>query len=35
MTTPVTTLDARYSDPDAVATEWDETRRVLESAQVF
>ena len=35
MTTPVTTLDERYSDPAAVATEWDETRRVLESAQVF
>jgi nitroimidazol reductase NimA-like FMN-containing flavoprotein (pyridoxamine 5'-phosphate oxidase superfamily) len=35
MTTPVTTLDERYSAPGAVATEWDETRRVLESAQVF
>jgi hypothetical protein len=35
MITPVTTLDQRYSDPDAVATEWDETRRVLESAEVF
>jgi general stress protein 26 len=35
MTTPVTTLDERYSDPLAVATGWDETRRVLESAQVF
>jgi nitroimidazol reductase NimA-like FMN-containing flavoprotein (pyridoxamine 5'-phosphate oxidase superfamily) len=35
MTTPVTTLDPRYSDPDAVATGWDETCRVLEEAQVF
>jgi hypothetical protein len=35
MTTPVTTLDPRYSDPDAVATGWDETSRVLEEAQVF
>src|SRR6266702_3562800 len=35
MTTPVTTLDLRYSRPDAVATGWDETRRVLEEAQVF
>jgi len=35
MTTPVTTLDLRYSHPDAVATGWDETQRVLESAQVF
>lgn len=35
MTTPVTTLDQRYSDPDAVATGWDETRQVLQSAEVF
>ena len=35
MRTPLTTLDPRYSDPDAVATGWDETQRVLESAQVF
>jgi nitroimidazol reductase NimA-like FMN-containing flavoprotein (pyridoxamine 5'-phosphate oxidase superfamily) len=35
MITPVTTLDQRYSDPDAVPTDWDETRKVLESAQVF
>jgi nitroimidazol reductase NimA-like FMN-containing flavoprotein (pyridoxamine 5'-phosphate oxidase superfamily) len=31
----MTTLDARFSDPDAVATEWDETRRVLEAAELF
>ena len=35
MSTPVTTLDQRYGDPDAAATGWDETRQVLESAQVF
>jgi predicted pyridoxine 5'-phosphate oxidase superfamily flavin-nucleotide-binding protein len=35
MITPVTTLDERYSDPEAVATGWDETRRALDAAQVF
>ena len=35
MTTPVTTIDRRYSDPEAVATDWDETCRVLEAAQLF
>jgi nitroimidazol reductase NimA-like FMN-containing flavoprotein (pyridoxamine 5'-phosphate oxidase superfamily) len=35
VTRPVTTIDRRYSDPDAVATEWDETCRVLETAQLF
>lgn len=35
MTTPLTTLDQRYSAPDAVPTDWAETRRVLETAQVF
>jgi nitroimidazol reductase NimA-like FMN-containing flavoprotein (pyridoxamine 5'-phosphate oxidase superfamily) len=35
MSTPVTTLDQRYSDHDAVAAEWDETRRVLEAAELF
>jgi nitroimidazol reductase NimA-like FMN-containing flavoprotein (pyridoxamine 5'-phosphate oxidase superfamily) len=35
MTTPVTALDQRYSGPDAVATGWDETRRVLETAELF
>lgn len=34
MTTPVTTLDQRFSDPDAVATEWDETRQALETAEL-
>jgi hypothetical protein len=35
MEDPVTQLDARFSHPDAVATEWDETRRVLETAELF
>jgi len=35
MSTPVTSLDQRYSDPEAVATGWDETRRVLETAELF
>ncbi len=32
---PVTKIDPRFSDPDAVATEWDETGRVLETAELF
>ena len=35
MTTPATTLDPRYSDPEAVATAWDETRQALEQAELF
>jgi general stress protein 26 len=35
MTAPVTTLDQRFSDPNAVATGWDETCRVLETAELF
>ena len=35
MTTPETTLDPRFSDSDAVATSWKETRRVLEQADLF
>jgi nitroimidazol reductase NimA-like FMN-containing flavoprotein (pyridoxamine 5'-phosphate oxidase superfamily) len=34
MKTPVTTIDQRYSDPAAVATGWEETRRVLETAEL-
>jgi nitroimidazol reductase NimA-like FMN-containing flavoprotein (pyridoxamine 5'-phosphate oxidase superfamily) len=30
-----TTLDTRFSDPEAVATDWQETRAVLEAAQLF
>jgi general stress protein 26 len=32
---PVTKLDTRFSDPDAVATGWHETRRALEVAELF
>jgi len=35
MNEPATKLDTRFSDPEAVATEWDETRRVLETAELF
>jgi general stress protein 26 len=35
VTTPVTTLDQRFSDPDATATGWEQTRRVLEEAELF
>ena len=35
MKEPVTKIDSRFSDPDAIATEWDETRRVLEMAELF
>ena len=35
MNEPVTTIDPRFSDSDAVATGWDETRRVLETAELF
>jgi general stress protein 26 len=35
VSTPKTILDQRFSDPGAVATGWQETRRVLEEAQLF
>jgi general stress protein 26 len=35
MTSPVTTLDQRYSAPSAVATTWEETQQVMESAELF
>lgn len=35
MKIPMTEIDARYSNPGAVATEWDETRQVLETAELF
>ncbi|MGH3173765.1 MAG: pyridoxamine 5'-phosphate oxidase family protein, partial [Streptosporangiaceae bacterium] len=34
MSTPDTTIDARFSDPAATAAGWDETRRALEDAQL-
>jgi nitroimidazol reductase NimA-like FMN-containing flavoprotein (pyridoxamine 5'-phosphate oxidase superfamily) len=35
MNEPVTKLDTRYSEPDGVVTSWEETRRVLETAELF
>lgn len=35
MDEPLTQIDPRFSDPDAVATGWDETRRALEAAELF
>jgi nitroimidazol reductase NimA-like FMN-containing flavoprotein (pyridoxamine 5'-phosphate oxidase superfamily) len=35
MTNPVTAIDKRYSDPSAHAAGWDETRSVLENAELF
>jgi nitroimidazol reductase NimA-like FMN-containing flavoprotein (pyridoxamine 5'-phosphate oxidase superfamily) len=35
MKAPVTALDQRFSDKAAVATGWDETVRVLETAELF
>ncbi len=35
MSKPVTEIDTRFSDPTAVATGWDETRRALEAAEIF
>ena len=34
MQQPVTELDPRFSEPNAVATDWEETRRVLEGAEL-
>jgi hypothetical protein len=35
MSTPVTTLDQRFSEQGAVATGWDETLRAIEDAELF
>jgi nitroimidazol reductase NimA-like FMN-containing flavoprotein (pyridoxamine 5'-phosphate oxidase superfamily) len=35
LTTPVTTLDPRFSARNATATSWDETCQVIESAEIF
>jgi general stress protein 26 len=35
MSEPVTTFDDVYSDPDGVAVTWEETRKVLEKAELF
>jgi nitroimidazol reductase NimA-like FMN-containing flavoprotein (pyridoxamine 5'-phosphate oxidase superfamily) len=34
MTEPVTTIDRRFSDPGTLATPWDETRQVLQTAEL-
>ena len=35
MSTPTTALDARFSEPGASPTSWDDTVRVLEAAELF
>jgi hypothetical protein len=35
MSEPLAALDARFSDPEAVAVPWEETRRALEDAELF
>jgi general stress protein 26 len=35
VTTPVSTLDDEYSDPTAIATTWEETRKAVEQAELF
>jgi general stress protein 26 len=35
MKEPVTTVDGRFSDPDAHGVDWDVTRRALETAELF
>lgn len=35
MTTPVTEIDPRFSDPTAVASEWGEALRAIEAAELF
>ncbi|MBA2391998.1 MAG: pyridoxamine 5'-phosphate oxidase family protein [Ktedonobacteraceae bacterium] len=32
---PITKIDPRFSNPDTTATNWDETRRVIETAELF
>jgi nitroimidazol reductase NimA-like FMN-containing flavoprotein (pyridoxamine 5'-phosphate oxidase superfamily) len=35
MKQPATELDTRFSDEDALPTDWEQTRRVLETAELF
>lgn len=35
MNEPVTTLDERFSDPDATATPWRDTRAAIEAPELF
>ncbi len=34
MNVPVTAIDQRYSDPEAEAVSWEDTRRLLEAAEI-
>ena len=35
MSAPETKLDTKFSDADAVATSWSDTRQALEDAELF
>jgi hypothetical protein len=35
MSTPQTSIDTRFSDPDTTATSWSETLKALEAAELF
>jgi general stress protein 26 len=35
MSVPVTEIDPRFSDPNAAATEWSETLRIIRGAELF
>jgi general stress protein 26 len=35
MTTPVTEIDTRFSDAGAAATDWEQTRELLQTAELF
>jgi general stress protein 26 len=35
MSTPRTSIDTRFSDPDMTATPWSETRKALDAAELF
>jgi hypothetical protein len=35
MTTPVTTLDQRYSGESATAVTWEQTRELIEATELF
>jgi hypothetical protein len=35
MSTPATEIDPRFSDPDAAVTEWSETLKAIQAAELF
>ncbi len=35
MNVPITEIDTRFSEPDATASEWEQTRRAIEAAELF